>query len=60
MQAIALQIRFQAHKHDRYTCYHAIIAIIANHYRPQRDAKELDARKTLTTTLAELAVEKKG
>lgn len=43
-----------------YICYHAVVAIVMNHYRPQRDGKELDARKTLTTTLAQLAVGKEG
>lgn len=43
-----------------YVCYHALVTIVTNHYRPQRDAKELTARKTLTTTLAQLALREEG
>lgn len=39
----------------RYSIYAAIIAIVTNHYRPRRDATELDARKVLTRSLAKLA-----
>ena len=35
----------------RYSIYAAIITIVTNHYRPQRDARELDARKKLTRSL---------
>ncbi|KAI4212806.1 MAG: hypothetical protein LQ351_004508 [Letrouitia transgressa] len=37
-----------------YTCLDAITAIVANAYRPQKDASELDARKRLTTVLERL------
>lgn len=40
-----------------YAVYHSVVVIVTNHYRPQRNAKELDARKRLTSTLAQLAVE---
>lgn len=39
----------------RYSIYAAITAIVTNHYRPRRDATELDARKVLTRSLAKLA-----
>ncbi|KAK0517073.1 hypothetical protein JMJ35_000228 [Cladonia borealis] len=40
-----------------YTTYHSLTTIVTNHYRPRRDAgeAELDARKTLTRVLGELA-----
>ncbi|MCJ1470857.1 hypothetical protein MMC07_009504 [Pseudocyphellaria aurata] len=38
-----------------YSIYTAITAIVTNHYRPRRDATELDARKVLTRSLAQLA-----
>lgn len=41
-----------------YAIYYAVVIIVTNHYRPQRNAKELDARKTLTSTLAQLAVKR--
>jgi len=45
-----------ANNEDRYTTYHALVTIVTNHYRPQDDMeKELDARKTLTTALAQLS-----
>lgn len=40
----------------RYVCYEAVVRIVTNHYRTSNDAEELDARKTLTTTLKELSV----
>lgn len=39
----------------RYSILGAITAIVTNHYRPRRDATELDARKVLTRSLAQLA-----
>lgn len=39
----------------RYSIYAAITTIVTNHYRPRRDAKELDARKALTRSLRVLA-----
>ena len=43
---------------NRYTCYDAVVTIVTHQYRPRRDANELDARKTLTLALAQLAGEK--
>ena len=45
------------HFTHRYSTYHALTTIVTNHYRPRRDAgeAELDARKTLTRVLGELA-----
>lgn len=45
-----------------YSVYHSVVAIVTNHYRPQRGEgeKELDARKMLTTTLGRLAKEREG
>ena len=42
---------------NRYTCYDSVVTIVTHQYRPRRDSKELDARKTLTTALAQLAEE---
>lgn len=39
----------------RYSIYAAIKAIVTNHYRPRQDDSELDARKVLTRSLAQLA-----
>jgi hypothetical protein len=44
-----------------YAVYHAVVAIVTNHYRPQREGEgqlELDARKRLTTVLGKLSGEK--
>jgi len=38
-----------------YSCYHAILVIVTCYYRPLREGKELDARRNLTTALAQLA-----
>ncbi|KAI9654324.1 MAG: hypothetical protein M1829_000945 [Trizodia sp. TS-e1964] len=40
-----------------YTCYRSIVAIAKFYYRPRSDNSELDARRTLTRTLALLASE---
>jgi hypothetical protein len=39
-----------------YRCYRAVVSIVTEYYRPRKDSSrwELDARKVLTTTLAEL------
>ena len=42
-----------------YACYHSLVVVVTNHYRPQNDVEEeLDARKLLTMSLARLAMEK--
>ncbi|KAL8697419.1 MAG: hypothetical protein Q9201_007131 [Fulgogasparrea decipioides] len=38
-----------------YTIYHAVVAIVKNHYRRQDNDCELDARRTLTAVLGQLA-----
>ncbi|MCJ1432566.1 hypothetical protein MMC27_001923 [Xylographa pallens] len=38
-----------------YTCYHAVVVIVTCYYRPLKEGKELDARRTLATALAQLA-----
>lgn len=40
---------------SRYSIYAAIKVIVTNHYRPRQDDSELDARKVLTRSLAQLA-----
>jgi hypothetical protein len=39
-----------------YRCYRAVVSIVTEYYRPRKDSSrwELDARKVLTATLAEL------
>lgn len=39
----------------RYTIYHALVAIVKCHYRRQNGDEELDARKSLTGALEQLA-----
>ena len=39
----------------RYTCYESVITIVQNHYRSVGDECELDARRTLTSVLSQLA-----
>ena len=41
-----------------YGIYHAVVAVVGNHYRPQRGEGELEARKALTSILARLVVER--
>ena len=51
-------VSFTVHSVDmprRYSCYQAILVIVTCYYRPLREGKELDARRTLTTALAQLA-----
>ncbi|KAL8724028.1 MAG: hypothetical protein Q9166_008172 [cf. Caloplaca sp. 2 TL-2023] len=42
-------------KAQLYTIYHAVVTIVKNNYRRQNDDKELDARRTLTVALQQLA-----
>ena len=42
---------------NSYACYGAVVAIVTNYHHPQRDGTELDARKTLTMALAQLAAD---
>ncbi|KAL9026902.1 MAG: hypothetical protein Q9196_004504 [Gyalolechia fulgens] len=42
-------------KGSLYTIYHAVVAIVKHHYRRQTHDDELDARKSLTTALEQLA-----
>ena len=42
------------HLHS-YACYHAIVTIVNSYLDPVQDGVELNARKTLTTSLTQLA-----
>ena len=44
----------EAYRLLSYTIYDAIVTIVTNHYRPRSDNRELDARKILTQSLAQL------
>ncbi|KAL8900617.1 MAG: hypothetical protein Q9207_005612 [Kuettlingeria erythrocarpa] len=46
----------EGNKRLLYTIYHATVTIVKGHYRPQVEDAELNARKTLTITLKQLAV----
>lgn len=38
-----------------YACYFSVVTIVRNHYRTNDESRELEARKDLTTALAQLA-----
>jgi hypothetical protein len=39
----------------RYTAYRAIVRIVAHHYRPHQNIDELEARRSLSYALNDLA-----
>ncbi len=50
-----MRLMYPADEKSRYDIYDAIVTIVTNHCRPRADSRELDARKFLTRSLAELA-----
>lgn len=50
-------IHREAYRLLSYNIYDAIVTIVTNHYRPRSDNRELDARKILTQSLAQLAAQ---